>query len=288
MNVLGILQSFAYEMGIQPPSAYDSIPRYTYLLYGVARTLRNSRSFPQQKKTTTITLSSGRNKYPLPADFHAGLLGTQFDTNRRWQLIGPLSDAEWNYRLYGPGAVVTTLFAYRVFGPDMNQSTGGGQIQLNPTPASTITISLEYLSKNLFRPPDWTSGETGITVNKYRNANGLILKCTAITSGTCGTTPPSASGVDEGVTWTVVTAPYETILTDNDTCIFDEDIIIQGLKYFYLKSIREDFSAEKDLFDKMIDSARARWIGSHKGNLAGKRIIRRRYGPATLGGWPIS
>lgn len=291
-TALGLVQAALYEFGITPPSTLLTATNLQQqnlknILYAEARYLRSLANWPQQKKVYTFDLESGRTKYPYPPDFYAPVAGTFWDTDIDRRLNGPASDAEFSEeQIRGTGQNNPATF--RPFGPDGNIAAGtsGGQFQIPFTPSSSgESLSLEYYSKNLFQPPYWTASEAGITTSKYRFCNGLILDCTAITTGTCGTTPPSASGVDGGVTWTVLTTPYETIIADEDQCIFDDDIMICGIKWRYLKSKKMDFSVEADEYKRLLLTAQARFKGSFIGTFA-----RRKKGPrytVPRGGWNL-
>lgn len=270
MNVLELVQAAAAEINIQVPSSLittgDAEVHWKHLLYSVSRDLRSTMVFPQQKRSHSITLSNGRSKYPLPADFYAGIIGTKFDQSNEWELIGPVSDGDWNYYLYGPGYGATRKM-YRVFGPDKGQgsATAGGQLELHPTPSTTETISFDYVSATTILPPLWTAS-TVIAASSYRSANGNIYFTTA--GGTTGTTPPSATSavpVDGTVTWVYVSTAIETVSTNSDLSIFDDDIMIQGLKYMYKEANNQNASDAQRKFETMKANAAARWVGPYRG-----------------------
>lgn len=299
-TVLELVKAACYECNLPAPTALyngttQSVLHRLNLLYAIARDLRSTRAFPQQKKTGTITLSSGRAAYPLPEDFYAGLLGTQINQTENWELVGPVADSTWNYWLYGPG-YGSTRTAYRVFGPDFNQNTAGGQFKVQDTPTATQTVSFDYVSANLFLPPHWTPSTAGIVLNSFRNANGNIYKATAVSgSATTGTTAPShtsGTAIDNAganqITWTYISAPYETIQSDSDLCIFDDDVMIDGWRYRHREARGLDFAEPIQAYRSKIANSRARWVGSFKGCLSRTKNTPQRYtiadGP---GGWPI-
>lgn len=264
MTVLEALVAAADEVGTSPPSAYTSDSQLLNLLYATCRDLRRSRAFPQQKRTHEITFTASREQYYLPQDFYAGLLATQYNQSDNWQLIGPLSDGEYNYRLYGPG-VSSTRDAYRIFGPDANTNGAGGQFWINPLPASTDTISFEYVSASLFLPPNWAPS-TAYVANQYVNANGNNYLCD--TNGNSGATAPTGQTADisDGTTqWDYVATAYEKARSDNDLLLFDDDVVITGIRMRWYKAKRklDQFAAEQQEYLSMINTARARWTGNY-------------------------
>lgn len=292
-TVLELVKAACYRWNLPFPAAGTlfgntdpGARQLLYVLYAVAEELRQAACWTQQKKLHSFSTSSGRSKYPLPEDFYAPSPFTEWNTTES-RMLNSVDDIEFGSKLYG-GIGSSTKFDYRFFGPDSNPNTGGGQFQVYPTPSETIACSYEYLSKNLFMPPNWTPSETGITVGKYRNANGNIYRASAISTGECGTTAPShttGTAVDSGVTWTYVSAPYETILTDNDICIFDDDLVKLGLRAKWRDEKGEDATKAEAEFNSKINRAVARLTPFSIGSFCGYGKDTRRYKPATDGGW---
>lgn len=272
MNVLELVTDAASQLGAPAPSSLITSgtveTQWKYLLYGVSRELRSSRAFPQQKRAFSITLSSGRSKYALPIDFYSGLLGTQFDQTNNWELVGPISDRNWNYILYGPGTGLNRKM-YRIFGHDKNAGayTSSGQLQIYPTPTATETISFDYISATTILPTPWVAS-TAFGANSWCTSFGNIYQ-TLTAGGTTGTTAPTSdtSEFDGGITWTRIYTARETIVANTDLSIFDDDVMIEGLKYKWKASKNMDYSLEKMLFEKMMDTARSRWVGNYIGRM---------------------
>jgi len=86
--------------------------------------------------------------------------------------------------------------------------------------------------------------------------------------------------------WTPSTTVYETITADTDVCMFDDDIMISGLKYFYKEASEQDHEKDKSDFNRKLDNARARWVGSSRGTF-GYGHSGRRYNTSTRGSWSI-
>lgn len=275
MTVLAVCQAALYELGQPVPTSIVSTSspeqlRLKNIIEAQARQLRNRRTFAQQKKSFSFSLVSGQYKYPLPDDFYSPLIGTHWDDNLRLRLLGPLSDASWTDRTKGLNSSAPEV-AYRIFGPDTNPYSTGGQIQVNPTPTSSgDVLSFEYISKNLFNPVNWTPSTAGITSGQYVNCNGNIYKSTG--AGTTGTTAPihtTGTASDGSISWTFVSAPYESVVVDTDFSLFDDDIMIAGVKWRYLKSRSLDYEAEYANYTTMIEQTTARLSGPFVGSFAG-------------------
>ena len=238
-TALALVTSVARSLGVPAPSslglAADSVAlQWRELLIDVAEDLRDTRGFIQQKRTYTFTTENGRSSYPLPLDFWAAIFDTQWDQTNNWQIVGPLSDANYDYRLYAQ-VYFDNREAYRIFGPDGSPYTSGGQFQINPAGGSTpYTLSFDYFSRNLFIPKYWTPS-TVYTAATYVSCNGNIYYCN--TGGTSGTTPisgTSTSITDNTVNWSYSPYAYESLTSDADLMLFDDDLMKNGLKAFWL------------------------------------------------------
>lgn len=216
-TVLELVQAACYETSIPAPSTLVNVTdvgtlQTLHLFYATGRELRQARCWPQLKKNYSVVIQSGRTQYYLPQDFYAGLTDTYWDQGNRWQMQGPMGDGQWNYRLYGY-VTIENRKAFRIWGPDINQSSGRGQFLLNPTPGDTqagILCTFEYLSKSWLLPPSWAPS-TSYAQNDYVNSAGNIYKKTDSGSDTSGTVAPTVNymgqGQDGGVYWTALTTP---------------------------------------------------------------------------------
>lgn len=223
------------------------------------------------KSTHSFDLVAGQQFYPLPENFFAALLGTQYDQTAKFPLIGPLSDAQFAMRQYGL-AGFTPFPAFRIFGPDANPQSAGGQFQVWPTPSgSGKTIAFEYQWKNIFLPRNWQPSTAYTATTDYVNANGNIYQCT--TSGTSGTTAPTGRSLTPQANGTAafVYKPqaYETILASTDLSAFDPELVIVGFKAWYFAAKVQPQAADtRAQFDAMIDSAKRRFVGSFRGSMS--------------------
>lgn len=203
LTVLAICQQALYDIGVTPPSSLVSTTDSTQLklkniLYAQARALRNEGRFAQQKRKHTFVLKAGRSQYPLPQDFYAMSGNTAYDKGQSEPVNGPLNDSHWNARVY-EYQFSGTPYSMRVFGPDFNSATSGGQLEINPTPTeSGAELTYEYLTSTLFLPQHWVASTSYLAVTPDRvNANGFVYTCTTL--GTSGTIPPNFYTRGDGV-----------------------------------------------------------------------------------------
>ena len=276
MNVLELIQAGCYQAGIDAPSSVVTSPgprelQLRNLFYATGRELRTTRIFPQLKRKYTFNLQSGREFYQLPQDFYSSLFETQWDVSQGWPLDGPMTDAMFNWRLYGY-ASLENVVGYRIFGPDINPNGSQGQFQINPIPGATNTdeITFDYISKTWLLPPNWEPLTAYVTTGEKYNANGNIYSLT--TTGTSGSAGPvgTGTGITDGTCiWSSVAAAYEVIISDTDLCLFDDDLMIGGLVWRFLRMKGMDYQQEALDFKRKIDTERGRWAGARRGNLGG-------------------
>ncbi|MBR8157131.1 hypothetical protein KDX20_22105 [Burkholderia cenocepacia] len=92
-----------------------------------------------QNATATVNgsnFSFGNESYPIPGDADHFIQHTGWDRSFRWQLVGPLSPQEWQVLKSGISPT----------GPRLRFRIMGGQIYVNPVPASLDNLVLEYYS----------------------------------------------------------------------------------------------------------------------------------------------
>lgn len=275
-TALSIIQGFRYRAGLSAPTTLESVTdpdelQLLYLLYAVCEELRAARCWAQQKKTCSFDTEEDRRLYPFPADYYSALPGTHYNQDESNLLIGPVSDAEMNFKLYGE-ASSSTNYTFRIFGADQRSGTAGGQIEVDPTPSSAQTLSFDYLTRNLFMPAYWTA-ETAYTTNATVTANGNIYVC--LENGTSDVTAPSgtSSSIDDGTTtWAYTDAPKETVTDDTDLCLFDYDIVTLGLRAKWYEENAGAFELPKAEFEAKIANAKARMASPSVGSFCGGSI----------------
>jgi hypothetical protein len=263
LTVLEVLTLAADELRTTPPSQYDSNSFLLSYLLATARDLRKTRAFPQSIRTHSFQTVADKRSYQFPKDFYSGLLGTAYNRSTQWALVGPSSGSTWNYVLHGLGNS-GIRDRYRVAGIDRNPNSAGGMFSLDPVPDLVETISYDYISRLLFLPPHWTPG-TAVVLNQKVNANGEIYICTSAGTTHASTAPSgTGTGISDGTAeWSSSDESYESPTSDDDLCLFDEDALIEGIKYRWYRGKRQDFTLEKTEYERIKLEAAARWQGSY-------------------------
>lgn len=414
-TVLSLVQQACYRAKLTAPSSLvgtsgtpvqptdaDTL-QLLHLFYECGQELRNRGLWTQLKRKYRFPLVSQRTNYTLPQDWYAAVPFTNWDEANRWENLGPLSDAHWNYRTYGY-ATIENRKGFRVFGPDINPNSTRGQFMVNPSPGASSAgqmIAYEYVSRNWLLPPNWAASTNYTLSTSYVNVNGNIYSCATAGTNSSGTTPPSVSfngeAQDGGVFWTVLVtpawtsttayapqdyvtnggnlyvcttggisassggptgtsssavtdgtvswvycsagswtaetayaggtfikigstyyknttpgiyangtaitgkvqpthvvssstwketdgstswnfqlAPYEALITDNDLCLFDDEIMIAGLRWRYLQANRREYSDYQAEYYQMVDNAVSRWNEGKTVNMGGDPLTRMR------------
>lgn len=236
MTILSTLQHVARLINLPPPSSViGSTDPMILTMLEIAveegKYLRTEYDWAQLSKEYTFTLSASTETYALPGDFDRFLHRTMWDRSQHWEIRGPLTPQEWQWRKSGVSSQ----------GPRENfriRGSSSNQFYINPTPGSTDsgrTIVFEYQSASWIRPKLWTTS-TSFGANSYCFSSGNHYSTTA--GGTTGATAPShtsGSVSDGSVTWTYYSSAYESYLTDNDTSLLPERIIGLGIQYRMLR-----------------------------------------------------
>lgn len=252
--------------------------QYLSLFKFIGDNLRNRPyQWPQLKRGYTFTVTEDTTRYQLPGDFYRILDSSQWDTTNMWPLRGPISDFQWTVRNF---AVVSlqTRKAFRILGPTnylYNTSPysqrSRGWFEIDPAPDnSSDELYLGYLSCNWIQPRDWVTS-TAYTAGNIRSGNGYVY--IARNNATSGATRPNwttGSAYDgggvSGVQWTVYSEPYEvnssnTNLNDSDLCLFDDDLMIEGMRWAYYRAKKQEYEQERADWEQQVKSAFARFNG---------------------------
>lgn len=280
-----IIQNFCHRINIPAHSAYVGVssPDQQQLLSLFKMIGDNLRNRPfqwqQLKRPYYFNTQTGVSNYQLPGDFYRILESSQWDVTNNWPLIGPLSDYGENIRKF---SVVDyqnrKAFAIKgavnyLYNTAPYQQRSAGWFQIDPAGTDNTTqLFLGYLSGNWIWPRDWTA-TTAYGLGDIRSGNGYVYICT--TAGTSGTTRPSVSSgteVDGSVTWTFYTEPYQvdssnSKLHDDDICLFDDDLMIEGMRWAYLRTKKQDYQQERADWENMAKSAYSRFDGVSRGNM---------------------
>ncbi|UUX38883.1 hypothetical protein NTJ56_08790 [Burkholderia contaminans] len=135
--------------------AIGMIATSTAIPYGAAVTAVGANSVTlNQNATTTVNganFSFGQESYAIPSDADHFIQHTGWDRSFRWQLVGPLSPQEWQVLKSGISPT----------GPRLRFRIMGGQIYVNPVPASLDNLVLEYYSTG------WCQSATGVAQSAW-------------------------------------------------------------------------------------------------------------------------
>lgn len=284
-TVLQLIQNFCYRINQPAPSSIVGVAQpaqqqYLSLLQFVGDNLRNRPyQWPQLKRGYTFNTQTGVRKYQLPGDFYRILESTQWDVGNNWPMRGPISDFNFAIREF---AVVSlqTRKAFRLIGPTNYlystspwSARSQGWFEVDPVGENnTDELFLGYISCNWIWPRDWVT-LTAYSLGDIRTGNGYVYRVT--TAGTSGATRPSvATGTetDGTVVWTVYNesypcSPANTALNDSDICLFDEDLMIEGMRWAYKRAKGQDYQQERSDWEAMIKSCFARFNGPVRVNL---------------------
>lgn len=284
-TVLQIIQNFCYRINQPAPSSIGTTDpatrQYLSLFQFIGDNLRNRPyQWPQLKRGYTFATTTGERRYQLPGDFYRLLESSQWDLTNKWPMRGPISDYNFAVREF---AVVSlqTRKAYRIIGPNTyiystspRTQQSRGWFEIDPAGQNdTDEVFLGYLSMNYVWPQDWVAN-TAYSPGARRSGDGNVYYTVA--GGTSGTTRPSwesGSGSDGGVTWLVdhepyIVAPTETALSSSDLCLFDDDLMIEGMRWAYKRAKGLDYQQERSDWENMVKSAYARFNGPVRINMA--------------------
>jgi len=237
MSLSSMIQTAVDELGLPRPSSIvgssNNLARQLLAYANRANQMaRDKYEWGELQKKYTITLVSGQSGYAKPGDYRRQIFRTHWDEGSFWEILGPISPQEWEYR--ESGIVNTTpRFRFRLKG------VADSQFFLTPTPATGDagdTQVFEYISDRCARPATWTAS-TAFSAGDYTFYNENYYTTTS--GGTSGSTPPthtSGSISDGGVTWTFYDGSYETFLKDTDLSIFDENILALHIQWRFLRS----------------------------------------------------
>lgn len=285
-TALSIIQNYRYRIDLSAPSSLLSLTdpdelQMLHLLYEVCEELRQSKAWEVQKKRYSFSTVADQSRYVLPADYYSPILNTHWNQSENNVLSGPASDFEFNWRLHGD--VASSLnYTYRVFGGDNNPNSSSAdpandpylQLEVNPTPASVQTLSFDYVTRDLFKPKDWTpsTAYNGSVTPVKVNSAGYNYQTTS--NGTSSTEAPSgtANFTDNDITWTWLgRTPIETVTADTDLCIFDYDLVTLGLKARWTREKGGEYQGYENEFQAKINKAKSRYKGTFIGSMTSLR-----------------
>ncbi len=255
MPILQVLQGVVRELGLPDiTTVVGSTDRTTTQLLAIANRvgedLKTRAQWPQLSKEYTFTLVDGQEGYALPSDIDQVIFRTNWDRTNHWELEGPLSPQEWQYRKSGVSQV-SPRRKFRVRGASNNS------FLIFPTPgpsdAGAIMV-FEYQSTNWIAPKTWITA-TVFAAATYCFFNGNIYYTTL--GGTTGATAPThttGSVSDGGVTWTYFDGVYSSFLADTDTCLISEMLVGLGVQWRFMRQKGLDYEEIRADFEQALVS----------------------------------
>ncbi len=275
-----VITNFCYRVNVPAPSTFigatdPTARQYLSLFNFIGNNLRNRPfQWPQLKRTYTFTTQTNVRAYQLPGDFYRILESNQWDATNQWPMRGPISDYNYMVREY---AVVSlqTRKAFRVIGPteyifstSPYTQKSRGYFQIDPAGENnTDELVLGYLSCNWIWPKDWVTA-TVYAGGSIVSGVGQMYRTAA--GGTSGATRPNwqtGSGSDGTVTWVVYSEPF-TGANDADLVLFDDDLMIEGMRWAYLRAKGLDYQQERTDWEQMVRNAYARFDGPQRINMS--------------------
>jgi hypothetical protein len=253
MSVLTLIQNTVNELGLPKVSSVVSSSgalerQLLAIMERVGKDLRSEYNWPELSREKTITLVDAQDSYAFPADFDHHIFRTHWDRTNQWELVGPLSPQEWQWRQSGISQVAPRR-EYRVKG------VGDRQFHIFPTPDSGDAgeiIAFEYQSKNWVRPRTWAESQS-YSAEGYTFNNGNYYQTT--NGGTTGSTAPThTTGTvsDGGVDWTFFDGLYEKPLEDSDILLIDEDLIGRGVQWQFMQQKGLQWEVKYEQYQKLL------------------------------------
>lgn len=215
--------------------------------------------------------------YQFPGDFSRFINRTQWDRNYRWELIGPLSPQEWEWRKSGIIAS-SPRRRFRIIGQGINQ------IFIDPLPGASATgqiLVFEYYTDNFCLPRMWVTG-TSYVAGAVVSYNGYWYTTTA--GGTSGAVPPtwlSGSQSDGTVTWTFsgynIYGPSGATLpgwkADTDIGVLPEDLLSLDVIWRFRKAKGfPDWQMHQETAEAEADRAASKLKGAPTLTMSQRRI----------------
>lgn len=185
--------------------------------------------------------------------------------------------------LFTPAWLTTTAYApqdYVTNGGNLYVCTVGGVSSGGPTGTSTSAVTDGNVSWLYCAAPSWTAEtafalDTFIKISStyYKNTTpGIYGNGTTITGKVqptwiiFGSTWTQSDGT---VTWSYQPQAYEALIDDTDICVFDDELMILGLKWKFLQANRREYQDLKAEWDQRLDSAFGRLNNGRTFNMCG-------------------
>lgn len=142
MTLLTIVQNVAKEAGFSAPASVignsDDTAVLLLALVNRAGKMLAKRPWTRLQSEYTFSFVASQAAYAFPSDYSSFLDFTFWDRTQYWALRGSLSPQAW--QAYKSGVQSTS--------PRQRFRIKQGQIFIDPTPSTTDSMVIEYLSKN--------------------------------------------------------------------------------------------------------------------------------------------
>lgn len=219
------------------------------------RSLRLGHTWDELVREHTLTTAADQAYYDLPGDFDSSMTATFWDRSNYWELDGPVTPAEWQFRKSG----ISQTYPRKQF---RFQGVEGNQIRFHPTPTASNageTIVFEYQSKNWLRPATWAAN-TSYSAGQYTwNAGNYYVTTNGGTSGATAPTHTSGLASDGGVDWDYYSGSYTRLLRDDDVPILDEDLITLGTRWRFMESLGQNYGSVMGQYMALLGGRKSRF-----------------------------
>jgi len=244
-------------------------------LHDLGSELREQYTWPQLVRRGTITLVSGKARYPLPADFDSFVRDTMWlsSENRPQANLSPFADFEFLQR----SNLGTIDKAVSIQGHTFDS------FYVHPSEGEGV-YSFLYNSRNWVRPSVWMQGKS-FNMGQFCWYDGSVYQ--AINGGTAGATAPThdaGSETDGGVMWRYYEEPYDEVKSDEDTTVFDPDLMIYGITARFVDGQGLDASQLEARFMSRLERVKPRQAPTPTINM-GSKLYQLPQGTIPEGGW---
>lgn len=285
MSLLTMIADVCNEAGLPVPTSVVNATDNTTkallaLTHKVGKILRLKYNWPQLNKEASFYNTGA--EMPLPYDFDRFVTRTLWDRVNHWEMQGPLTPQEWQWRKSG---IVSTgpRTRYRIKG------ITGSKFFVDPT-TSIIgqQFYYEYQSQNWILPAAKVTGAV-YAPNAYVSSNGNIYQ--TLLGGVAGVSElvstDGAAENDGHVVWYYKAGTgttqilYETFQSDTDSPVINERVVGAFILAYHFRAKGLDYSA---FMDEAEDLAKKEFI-----NIKGMRTFNEAASTAMrfLGPWNV-
>ncbi len=263
MSILTLLQDVANQMNIPSftkviGNSDNSAKQLLSLAQNEGEDRKRRYEWPQLTREYAWTLVSGQEAYPFPGDFDNFIFRTMWARGYHWELEGPTSSQEWQWRKSG-GITSSPRQRFRIKG------VGANQIFIDPPPSASNAgqvMVFEYISTNWVLPILWTQTQIFLPGSYCHYGNNYYV---STLGGVSGATPPTHTAgalTDGGIVWSYVSTPYTTFKADSDLIVFDEYTFKLGVKWRFRKEKGLEWQSFKDEWDQALPVEASAEIGA--------------------------